>query len=275
MTPKEFLTSFRIESGGEYTCLRMRHGRVCMWPFHRARLALDASQGDALPAEIVRAATDTFGEAASTKDLMVTIVNVNGRHHIHVYAMPGLSFVGGADNGVPQVSAVDVLVLGPARRNPGVKHVSWIDERKYLEAAAAEKAAELGIGSFGEVLLSQRDADTHHLLEGLITNFFVLHNGRLYTARDDVLLGSTRELVLQACERLCIPVVHEPPVLEASATWEAAFVTSVVRMIVPVKTLRRQDTGTWHTYSIRTAPERLHQLRSAIYELCDADARVG
>ncbi|KDO17432.1 hypothetical protein SPRG_21874, partial [Saprolegnia parasitica CBS 223.65] len=98
-------------------------------------------------------------------------------------------------------------------------------------------------------------------------------NGRLCTAGDDVLLGSTRELVLRACEHLCIPVVHEPPVLEESATWEAAFVTSVVRMIVPVRTLRRHDAGTWHTHAISTAPDRLHQLRSTIYELCDAEAR--
>ncbi|OQR99382.1 hypothetical protein ACHHYP_06953 [Achlya hypogyna] len=267
MTPKEFLMSLAYESGGEYTCLRLRRGRICMWPFHRSRLTVDPAAEDSLPATIEAAARARFGAAVDTGDFMVTVVNANGEHHVHVCNMPALAFV--SDAAVPTVRPIATLVLGSGRRNPTVKHVDWIYERKALEVTAAAKAAELGLDAFGEVLLSHTVQGTTRLLEGLITNFFVLKGGKVYTAGDAVLPGSTRALVMEACNSLGIPLLLEAPVLEESASWEAAFTTSVVRLIVPVATLYRQDqtTGAWATHTVPTAPERLHQLRDMLLSL--------
>jgi hypothetical protein len=51
-------------------------------------------------------------------------------------------------------------------------------------------------------------------------------DGKLYTAGEDVLEGSTRELVFKACRDLSIPVVLEAPRLSERGSWQAAFVTS-------------------------------------------------
>lgn len=51
-------------------------------------------------------------------------------------------------------------------------------------------------------------------------------DGAVHTAASDVLMGSTRELVLRACMELGIPVVLTPPRLADCANWDAAFVTS-------------------------------------------------
>ncbi|POM63615.1 Thioredoxin-like protein [Phytophthora palmivora] len=61
--------------------------------------------------------------------------------------------------------------------------------------------------------------------------------GTLYTADDGVLKGSTRELVLKACRDLSIPVILEAPKLSERDLWQAAFVTSAVRVVVDVTRL--------------------------------------
>ncbi|KAI9920907.1 hypothetical protein PsorP6_001563 [Peronosclerospora sorghi] len=63
------------------------------------------------------------------------------------------------------------------------------------------------------------------VLEGLTTNFFVVKNQRVYTA-SHVLNGSMRDLVLQTCEALSIPLVYQAPKLSEWTSWQAAFVTS-------------------------------------------------
>ncbi|OQS06209.1 hypothetical protein THRCLA_01734 [Thraustotheca clavata] len=265
-TPKEFLTSFRYESGGQYTCLRLHKGRICMWKFHQDRLG-EASEE--LQAKVFAHAREKFGEMVHLMDVMLTIVNVNGDFRVHVYKMPGLLYV--ENTLVPTVKSIATIVLGSPRCNPEVKHVEWIHDRKPLEELATRKAKELGISSFGEVLLSRLDTKTGNteLLEGLITNFFVVQDRRLYTAPNDVLLGSTRALVFEACEKLGIQVVLHAPIMEQCDLWEAAFVTSVVRIVVPIESIHHQNKSSeaWHHDNIHQAPELLDQIRQTIYEL--------
>lgn len=53
-----------------------------------------------------------------------------------------------------------------------------------------------------------------------------VQDGSVVTAADGVLHGSTRELVLRACEELQIPVIFQAPRFCEWERWQAAFVTS-------------------------------------------------
>ncbi|KAG9400280.1 hypothetical protein AC1031_011190 [Aphanomyces cochlioides] len=104
-------------------------------------------------------------------------------------------------------------------------------DRTPLEAKAEERKLSR---PFGEDLLHHPPSspgDSTVLYEGLITNLFAVHRGILYTADNDVFLGSTRQLVIDACRRLGVQFRLEP---EDATTWDGAFVTSVVTLIVPI-----------------------------------------
>lgn len=155
--------------------------------------------------------------------------------------------------GQPKLEGATALVFGGRRGNATCKHSQWVTDRVPIEEHRGQVEAVLGT-TIQEVILS--DATTggdRLLLEGTVSNLFVGEICRLLsvdvvadrltvyvwwtyssvvrqdcvvTAQDDVLLGSTRELVLHACADLGIPVVLEPPKLSEAASWQAAFVTS-------------------------------------------------
>jgi branched-chain amino acid aminotransferase len=75
------------------------------------------------------------------------------------------------------------------------------------------------------------------ILEGMTSNFFyVLQEGSLGTARDDILLGVTRDTVIDVARGRGVEVVYEPSEWnQTSATaLREAFITSSSRGIVPV-----------------------------------------
>ena len=118
---------------------------------------------------------------------------------------------------------VRVEIRGEPRANAAAKDSEWVTARKQL--AKPDDVNELVLEADGA------------LYEGLSSNFFALMDGTLYTAGDNVLLGSVRESVLRQCEELNVPVVLEPPRLCDAPRWEAAFVSSTSRMLLPVDEL--------------------------------------
>ncbi|CAH0521338.1 unnamed protein product [Peronospora belbahrii] len=137
----------------------------------------------------------------------------------------------------PKCLASTVLVYGEGRKNARCKHTQWIKDRVPIENYMEHLIQTRG-ESIHEVLLSEAaEGDERLLLEGLITNFFVVKDGQLVTAGTNVLEGSTRELVLKACRDLSIPVVFQAPKLSERHLWQAAFVTSAVRIVVDVTRL--------------------------------------
>ncbi|KAG1688270.1 hypothetical protein DVH05_003916 [Phytophthora capsici] len=137
----------------------------------------------------------------------------------------------------PKCLASTVLVYGEGRPNAQCKHTQWIEDRVPIETHAAQLLKTRG-EPIHEVILSKTGPGGDRLLlEGLITNFFVVKESTLYTADEGVLHGSTRELVLKACRDLEIPVVLEAPKLSERDLWQAAFVTSAVRVVIDVTRL--------------------------------------
>ena len=126
---------------------------------------------------------------------------------------------------------------------PDAKDSSWCRERRPLEEMF--KGADIG-----EVILARAaDADgvgEFHgieLLEGLTSNLFVVYrDGTLRTAaaEGNVLSGCARHCVLEVAEKLGLSYDETEPVLLQDAIdglWSEVFVTSAIRLVVPVTTL--------------------------------------
>ena len=126
---------------------------------------------------------------------------------------------------------VRVEIRGAPRTNAAAKDSEWVTERKKL--AKPDDVNELVLEANGA------------LYEGLSSNFFALMDGTLYTAGENVLLGSVRESVLRQAAALDIPVVLDPPRIDDVSRWEAAFVSSTSRMLLPIDELlvRRGNGG--------------------------------
>ncbi|KAJ1478919.1 aminotransferase [Baffinella frigidus] len=128
----------------------------------------------------------------------------------------------------PAASAV-VEVGGKPRLTPLAKDTQWVTDRAALEAAKGEGVSEVILPGDGGVLL-----------EGLVTNFFVIDkHGTLLTAPDKVLLGHVRALVISACRAANIPLRLQAPKVKDMATWKGCFLTSTVRVVQPIRELRQ------------------------------------
>ncbi|NBK20666.1 MAG: amino acid aminotransferase [Spirochaetia bacterium] len=103
-----------------------------------------------------------------------------------------------------------------------------------LNYMALEKARSAGCF---EALLVDRKAQ---VLEGTRSNFFAFRDGKLHTAKDDeVLLGITRDRIIQAAEVLGIEVVYAAPLLKDlhACLYDEAFVSATSMAAMPLATL--------------------------------------
>jgi branched-chain amino acid aminotransferase len=114
------------------------------------------------------------------------------------------------------------------RQNPRLKSTTFIarsdSERKHITQE----------GIFEALLVKDGN-----ILEGMTSNFFYIveRDGlppRLYTAGEDILLGITRQTVIDVAQELELEVVYEPLKQDQIASIDEAFITSSSRGIVPV-----------------------------------------
>lgn len=262
---KSFLLS---RPAGVYTCVRVKglakaslelSTVLVEWPFHLQRLSnnivaintkcnQDTFMLDKLKVVTTLLATTVLSQwvTLDTEDGMLSVLwyplfdSADYGVAVHICPMP-----------TPTCLASTILVHGEARANARCKHTQWIKDREPLEKYAAQLAETQG-ESIHEVVLSQSGPENDRiLLEGLVTNFFVVKGGTVYTADKDVLQGSTREMVLKACIDLEIPVALEAPKLSERQQWQAAFVTSVVRVVIDVTCILFEE-GEGKKKSLRT-----------------------
>ncbi|KAG6610678.1 Aminotransferase, class IV [Phytophthora cinnamomi] len=254
---KTFLQS---RPAGVYTCARATaltrasselSSVLVEWSFHLQRLrgglvTVDRSvHQDTLKLDRLQTATELLAtkvlarwQTTETEDGMLSVLwyslpsAADYAVAVHMCPMP-----------TPKCLASTVLVYGEGRDNARCKHTLWIQDRVPVEEHVAQLVESRG-EPIHEVLLSKAGPGGDRLLlEGLITNFFVVKDGKLYTASDGVLEGSTRELVLKACRDISIPVVLEAPKLSERDSWQAAFVTSAVRVVIDVTRMLCEEEG--------------------------------
>jgi len=119
---------------------------------------------------------------------------------------------------------VRVALGGPPRHDPKTKDLAYVAERRAFVDPAME-----------ETLLVDRAAG--RVLEGSQTNFFAVMRGAVWTARDGVLEGTVRALVLDACAALRVPLRLEAPLVADLPRWEEAFIASTSRLVLSVDEL--------------------------------------
>lgn len=136
----------------------------------------------------------------------------------------------------------------PSRHDslPLAKLSSWCRFRRPFESKLTFKPEGIG-----EVLLvrnrkkwndnsmnkANEGGNTTEILEGLTSNFFVVYrDGTIRTSPDGVLGGYARSLVFRCAERCGLRLDMRSPTLEdaKAGLWVEAFVTSSVRLVVPV-----------------------------------------
>eukprot|EP00547_Thalassionema_nitzschioides_P005962 CAMPEP_0194202714 /NCGR_PEP_ID=MMETSP0156-20130528/2669_1 /TAXON_ID=33649 /ORGANISM="Thalassionema nitzschioides, Strain L26-B" /LENGTH=384 /DNA_ID=CAMNT_0038928289 /DNA_START=349 /DNA_END=1506 /DNA_ORIENTATION=- len=111
---------------------------------------------------------------------------------------------------------------------PGAKISSWCRERRTLEQTF--KSDEID-----EVLLVQAIDNDFLILEGLISNVFVVYKGGiLRTAGCGVLEGYARHLIIKYASACGLEVDYQPISLSDSHLWEEILLTSSVKLVVPV-----------------------------------------
>ncbi|KAJ7555870.1 hypothetical protein O6H91_05G058100 [Diphasiastrum complanatum] len=150
---------------------------------------------------------------------------------------------------LPQVTPAHLAVMGPGRNLPLAKLSSWAKTRQILEQLRPRDATE--------VLLSK---DGHKLLEGLLTNFFVVvninptkyeegqqhsedylwENIEVQTAplKEGVLPGVIRKLIIESFLERRIRFREVAPVWEDRHIWKEAFITSSLRLVQPVASVQ-------------------------------------
>jgi branched-chain amino acid aminotransferase len=109
-----------------------------------------------------------------------------------------------------------------ARQNAAAKTTGWMHTRQSYMQAMPE-------GIYETFLCDE----SGHVLEGLNSNFYAVREGELRTAKDNVLLGISRQIVMEIAPPIL--AVNESPihVIELNQLSEA-FLTSASRGIVPV-----------------------------------------
>lgn len=128
----------------------------------------------------------------------------------------------------PITASVALGATEPNRHNhsPRAKLSSWCRTRRPLEDRFKPNN-----DTVDEVLLVHGST----LLEGLTSNLFVLwSNQTLTTPADGVLEGCARNLVIQQAQRLGWTVQCGPVPIESLEDAEEVFLTSAIRLIIPV-----------------------------------------
>lgn len=138
------------------------------------------------------------------------------------------------------VLASPILSYPESFYREGVKAITYHGERLLptcktgnllLQYMALEEAKRQG--GF-EAILVDRKGDA---LEGTRSNFYAFHDGKLYTAPDDEVLGGvTRSRVLKACMQMGIEVVFRAPKESAlnAGFYDEAFISATSMAAMPL-----------------------------------------
>jgi len=127
----------------------------------------------------------------------------------------------------PPLSCSVLAIPAPSRSSPSIKSTTWIHQRASLDALKQGT-------DYNEVLLV--DPTSNRILEGLSSNFGVVNGvGAVESAPDGMVLsGTVMSMARQACKEIGIEVADTCPDIGEANDWQAAFITSTSRLILPI-----------------------------------------
>jgi branched-subunit amino acid aminotransferase/4-amino-4-deoxychorismate lyase len=118
------------------------------------------------------------------------------------------------------------------RPQPDAKDTEWVAARAELERTKAREVDEV-------VMYSGADGTVS---EGLSSNFAALIDGAIHTApKNTVLFGTVFQLIERFAAAQSIPLVLEGLRVGDRSRWQAAFIASTTRGLLPIDELRFPD----------------------------------
>lgn len=129
---------------------------------------------------------------------------------------------------------VSARTVNTQRTNPAAKSTSWMTVRTPLKNSLPSDIYE------GLLVDSQGN-----ILEGLSSNFYAVVGGELRTAKNGVLHGIARQIVLEVAPGI-IPVKENPVNLYELAEVQEAFMTSASRGVIPIIQIDDHLIGSGH-----------------------------
>jgi branched-chain amino acid aminotransferase len=115
-----------------------------------------------------------------------------------------------------------LITMKLQRTSPEAKTANYIAAIRALKEAARRGAADA-------LFVNERE----HVLEATRSNFFIFHGDTLVTPRSGILMGITRNVVLELA-RNTFTIEERPILLEELALADEAFITSSSKEITPV-----------------------------------------
>lgn len=219
---------------GVYTTFRTyHHDRALRLQMHFDRLVTSAELQDVhsrLDQENIRIGIREIGLSYPGDDIRLRI------HWSIKQPVPVIYLMGEKFHPIPDEmysTGVAAQTVHISRENPLSKATSFINETRELRASRPADVHEY-------LMVGRED----EILEGMTSNVFCIMKGTLFTASTGVLLGITRQLVLEAIGHLSIPVVHQGFALKDLHNVDEIFITSASRGVLPVTLLDGKKVGT-------------------------------
>lgn len=163
------------------------------------------------------------------------VKNLTGKVSLAIAAIPAKKYLGeGSENGIR-------AKISPFRKPhsdaiPSFAKAAGNYTNSYLAGADAAK------DGYEEAIL----LDAHgYVAEGTGENIFLVRDGRLYTPglESDILLGITRDSVIQIAKNLGYPVVEKLLSVNELLTADEAFFTGTYAEIAPIKEVGHYTVG--------------------------------
>jgi branched-chain amino acid aminotransferase len=148
-----------------------------------------------------------------------------------------------AYSGGVAVATVSVRRNHPQTLDPAIKSCNLLNNVLAIREAQSRGAEE--------AILLNLDGD---VAEGASSNIFAVLAGAVVTPPEDagILSGITREIVIELCPGLGLPVREERLTVEQLRGADEAFITSSVRDVLPISTLDGTPVGTGRAGPITT-----------------------
>ena len=118
---------------------------------------------------------------------------------------------------------VSVVTTGIVRTDPRIKSTEFINKSQMERQALAAKGIY-------EALITRNE----QIMEGMTSNFYAVQNSKVITARNGILLGVTRRVILRLIRVQAMLIEYRSLRIAELPSIDEAFITSSSRGVVPV-----------------------------------------
>jgi len=213
---------------GVFDFLRTYDGKPFLLKEHLIRfrnsaktLNIEVPYGDEKIAEIIH----KLLRRNKVKDVNVRIVLTGGpSHDAKTITSPTFYILIEEIHDLPKeyfIDGIKVITVNHKRENPGAKTLNYM------------KAISIGIERESEGAYEIVYAPEGNVLEATTSNIFIIKNGALITPKDGILIGTTRNFVIDIAKEM-FEVIEKPIIIDELYSADEVFLTATNKEILPV-----------------------------------------